>query len=101
MTRRNHAVALLIALAVMLSMLASSAYIVHETAHHHDCTGENCHVCAFIAQITQLHRSFGGVLLLLLAAGFLTIGNPIRHERPDLRAPVFCTLVGRKIRLND
>ena len=47
--RRRRVIAAIICCAVALSMLISSAYLAHEAACHHDCTGEHCPVCRFIA----------------------------------------------------
>ena len=102
MQKRRHAVALAICLFMLLSMFLSSAYIVHEASHGHSCTGENCPICRFIAQIGQLRRSFGMALLaLLLTCLALAVGRQWRARAMSESAPALCTLVGRKIRLND
>lgn len=99
---RKHALVAVICAVMVLSLLVSSAYIVHEAACHHRCIGENCPVCQFVAQIEQLCKGFGLVLLALLLAGFATIARPAAFGRGTVaNVTTLCTLVGRKIRLND
>ena len=100
-SRRRHVIAMALCIAMMLSMFVSSAYIAHEATHRHECTGENCPVCQFIAQVEQARRGFGMILLaLLLICSALAL-------RRDWRAfasaslPASGTPVSRKIRLNN
>ena len=71
-SKRRHMIAMALCIAMMLSMFVSSAYIVHEAAHHHECTGEDCPVCRFISQVEQVRRGFGSILsaLLLIQVSF-------------------------------
>ena len=102
MDKRRHVIAAIICAVMLLSVFVSSAYIVHETAHHHECAGENCPICQFIAQIEQLRRGFGMALLALLLICFaLAVGREWRRQTIAADVPALCTLVGRKIRLND
>ena len=101
MNDRRHVIAAMICAAMLLSMFVSSAFIVHESAHHHECTGGDCPICQFIAQIEQVRRGFGMALLaLLLVCCALALR---REERASaaVDVPALCTLVGRKTRLND
>jgi len=94
-------IAIAICVVMALSMFVSSAYIAHVVAHGHDCTGDNCPVCRFIAQVEQLRRGFG----ILLAALLLTCLAPASRREwygaGTVALPTLVTLVGRKIRLND
>lgn len=102
MNKRRDVIAAIICVVMLLSIFVSSAYIVHETAHHHDCTGENCPICQFIAQIEQLRRGFGMALLAMLLICFaLAVGHERRRQAMTADVPTLCTLVGRKIRLNN
>ena len=102
MNRRRHWVAALICAVMVLSVFVSSAYIVHNAAHPHVCTGEDCPICQFIAQIEQLRRHFGVALLALLLICFaLAMRREWRARAMAADVPALCTLVGRKIRLND
>lgn len=102
MNKRRHMIAAIICVVMLLSIFVSSAYIVHETAHHHDCTGEECPICQFIAQIEQLRRGFGMALLALLLICFALAVDHEWHTRAIAEdVPALCTLVGRKVRLNN
>ncbi len=99
---RNHVFVAVVCAVLVLSLLVSSAYIVHEAACHHLCMGEQCPVCQFLAQVEQLCKGFGLVLLALLLAGFAMLARPSAFGREvTANGSVLCTLVGRKIRLND
>ncbi len=102
MNKRRHVFTVIICAVMLLSIFVSSAYIVRETAHHHECVGENCPICRFIAQIEQLRRGYGVALLaLLMICLALTVGREWRARAMAENVPALCTLVGRKIRLND
>ncbi len=102
MNRRRHMIAVIICTVMLLSIFVSSVYIVHEMAHHHDCTGEECPICQFIAQIEQLRRGFGMALLALLLICFaLAVDHEWRTRAIAEDVPALCTLVGRKVRLNN
>ena len=102
MNRRRHMIAMIFCVVMLLSIFVSSAYIVHEMAHHHDCTGEECPICQFISQIEQLRRGFGMALLALLLICFALAVDHEWHTRATAEdVPALCTLVGRKVRLNN
>ena len=101
MSKNRRLIAAVICVVAVLSMFASSAYIVHEAAHHHECTGEDCPICRFIAQVEQVRRGFGMVLLALLLIRFALALRREAHAPVAADAPALCTLVGRKVRLND
>ena len=100
---RNHRRVFAVALCIVmvLSLFVSSAYIAHEAVRHHACSGENCPVCQFIAQVEQVRRGFGMILLALL---LIYLALAVRRDwRAFMSAnpPVSDTLVSRKIRLNN
>ncbi|MBR0463326.1 MAG: hypothetical protein IJJ23_02945 [Clostridia bacterium] len=101
MSNRRHVIVTLICAVMLLSMFVSSAYIAHEATHRHECTGENCPVCQFIAQVEQARRGFGMILLALLLICFaLALRRDWRaFASASLTASV--TPVSRKIRLNN
>lgn len=98
---RRHGLAAALCVVMLLSVFVSSAYLAHEAAHPHDCAGEKCPVCQFIAQINQLRRDFSIALsALLMICLALAVRRDLCHcATADV--PAGCTLVGRKIRLND
>ena len=101
MNKRRSVIAVALCAFMLLSMIASSAYIMHETLHHHDCTGKDCPVCQFIAQIEQLRRGFGTALPALLLVCLALAASRVWRAGAGENVPALCTLVGRKIRLND
>ena len=101
MSRRRHVIAMALCVAMMLAMFVSSAYIAHEAAHHHECSGENCPICQFIAQVEQVRRGFGSILLALLLICFTLAVRRDWCAFPSAELPASGTLVGRKIRLNN
>ena len=102
MKHRRHVIAAIICVAIALCLFVSSAYLVHETAHRHACSGENCPICQFIAQVEQLRRGFSMALLALLVICFsLAVGHPRHAGATAEDRYALCTLVGRNIRLND
>ena len=101
MSKGKHAIAMALCIAMMLSMFVSSAYIVHEAAHHHECSGENCPVCQFIDQVERVLRGFGMILLALLLICF---APAVRRDWCAFISANLLpsgTLVSRKIRLNN
>ena len=98
---RRRVIAMALCIAMMLSMFVSSAYIAHEATHRHECTGEDCPVCQFIAQVEQARRGFGMILLALLLICFaLALRRDWRAFTPA-SLPASGTPVSRKIRLNN
>ena len=101
MKNRRHVIAVAVCAVMLLSVIVSSAYIAHEAAHHHQCTGEDCPICQFIAQIEQIRRGFGMALLALLLICFALALRRESHASATADVPALCTPVGRKVRLND
>ena len=99
---RRHIIVAVVCAALALSLLVSSAYLVHEAACHHQCVGENCPVCQFIARVEQLCKGLGLVLFAMLLACSGMVARPAAFGwREVANGAALCTLVGRKIRLND
>ena len=98
---RRRVIAMALCIAMMLSMFVSSAYIAHEAAHHHVCSGKNCPVCQFISQVEQVRRGFGMILLALLLIYFALAVRRDWRAFMSANPPASDTLVSRKIRLND
>lgn len=101
MLKHRRAVAWVFALFLLFSAFVSSACIAHEAAHGHACTGDRCPICRFIAEIEQLNRGFGLLLLALLLTGFILAVQRQSRAGEDIAPTAVCTLVSRKIRLND
>ena len=101
MGKRRHVIAMALCIAMLLSMCVSSAYIAHEAVHRHACSGENCPVCQFIAQVEQARRGFGMILLALLLICFALALRRDWRDLPAADLPAAGTPVSRKIRLNN
>ena len=99
MVRKGRVAVCLFAALLAVAMLFSVFFIALEAEH--DCVGEDCPICQFIARIEQVRRALGSVLPALLGAWLVVITCRETRERTPADAPVFSTLVGRKIRLND
>ena len=101
MRKHLHVIAMVMCAAILLSMFVSSAYLAHEAVYHHNCSGEDCPVCEFIAQIVELRRSLGMMLLALLLVCISLAVRRAWREQYGMAMPVLGTLVSRKIRLNN
>ncbi len=95
--RRMGAAALCVV--IVLAILVSSAYIIHEAGH--DCTGDDCTVCRTIYFNSQLLRVFGAVLFALFFLRGISGGERARHNTRGAYMPLSRTPVSWKIRLNN
>ena len=101
MRKQKRFIAAALCVVAVLVMTVSAAYIVHEAGHGHDCTGEDCPVCALIAQVVQTQRWLGLALALAVALGFVLAAARFALTLPRTALSAECTLVSWKIRLND
>ncbi len=83
----------------VLSMLVSSAFIIHEAGH--DCTGEDCPICQAMAMNGQLLRLIGAALLVLVSLLGLPRAKHAWTGTLGFSTPASGTLVSWKIRLNN
>ena len=100
MRERRRVIALAMCIAIALSMAVSSACIAHEAIHPHDCTGEDCPICQFIAQVAQARRNLGALLLLALIVCLAPVSRRERRVPESAVLSPLSTLVAQKIRLN-
>ncbi len=91
--------ALILCVCLALSLSASSAFIVREK--NHCCSGEDCAVCAHIAALVYLLRSFSLFGIILSAIPALLIACDKCHSAFRHAAGPTLTLVAWKIRLNN
>lgn len=96
--KRTRHLALLICLCFIFVFLFSLTYITVEA--NHDCTGENCPICACIhsAERTLQQMGSGVMLSFLVISSLITILSSFIS-----RLPIFpCTTpVSQKIRMNN
>ena len=64
MSAKRRVIALILALAVVLSVTASLVFIIHEA--HHDCVGEDCRICSAIAVCCNVVKTLAAALILLV-----------------------------------
>ncbi len=99
MRERKRRIALFLCLGMIMVLLSSFAYIIHEADH--DCTGENCPVCQMIAvNLSVLHLPIFTILALTAIRVLLNLFH--LHKIAAQSAFSFPdTLVSWKMRLND
>ena len=98
MTKRRRAVALLLCAGLIALMVLSSAFILHELGH--DCAGEDCPVCAMLAQLHRLRRGLGAALNLLPFAALGTALCLAAAAASPIARPAV-TGVTLRVRMND
>lgn len=98
MRRHVRWAALLVCVGMLLMLFVSSAYIAHEAGH--DCVGEGCPVCAFIARLREAQRGFSLALASSAALLILSSRRAVSSAK-EACLPAGDTLVRRKIRLNN
>lgn len=99
MLDRKRRIALFLCLGLIVALVASSAYIIHEA--NHDCAGEDCPVCQMIAvNLSVLRLSVIAVLALMTILSLLNLFRS-PHQAEHSAFPFSGTLVSLKIRLND
>mgnify|MGYP006918868324 FL=1 len=83
---------------LIVVMFVSLFYIVKE--ENHQCTGEDCPVCACIHQAEQILRNLGTGLVVAVCVSFtVTGGMPVVS---GYCSTVRCSsLVAQKVRMND
>ena len=94
--KRQKKAAILICMAFLFVMLASFFYIAKE--ENHNCTGEDCPVCACIHQAEQNLKNLGTGLAVMPGQKILSV-----LVEAILCFFVVCrtSLVSQKVRLND
>ena len=66
MTNKRRIISFLMILLIVFVLVSSFWFILHET--HHDCSGEDCPVCAMIAVCKNTLKSVFAALTLVLSA---------------------------------
>ncbi len=77
----KRAIALLVCACLTVAFFFSAWFVA---AHmHHDCTGQDCPVCALIHRFSDMLRRLG-VLVMVLAAAMLAILTALHGALPHL-----------------
>ena len=97
-TQAKRIAAGLMGLTLLLIIALSAAFLVAEADH--DCAGEDCPICAFMAVCVHVLRRLGAAAVVLLAAAAPAI---LFLAAPVAGAAVFApgTPVSQRTRLND
>ena len=95
----RRTVAFILCTSLLLALCLSSACALHAAGH--DCCGEGCAVCLFIAQNSEALRLLAAAILLLLALMRVLSGNLVRRNLQAALPHSHATLVALRIRLND
>ena len=98
-TSRKRLILASLLAAALLFLLIGSCWILAEEACH-ECTGEDCEVCAFLEECRANIRRAGNALTGFFACLFLFFSFPeiIRTTAADVRTPR--TLIAQKVRLD-
>ena len=99
MTQIRRRRAWLLCLMMVLVLVVSSAYLIHEADH--DCEGEACPVCEQIFQTRALLRSFALLWVFWLAFVVTRSTESERVDQSRLLLTVPGTLVSWKVRMDD
>ncbi|RKM59206.1 AraC family transcriptional regulator [Butyrivibrio sp. CB08] len=94
----NRLLAGIMAIMVLFVVLFASFFVVSHT--HHDCSGEDCPVCATIHQCENLLNGAGGSFLHI-AAGVLPVVLVIGSVIISFCAVILGTPVSTKVRMNN
>lgn len=99
--RGKKKIAVFVCAILLMAMFVSSAFVLREAVHGHECTGGDCPVCLLIARVNQVRRGFGIALstLLLLGCALAVLRRGCAPVTADV--PAAYTPVGRKTRLNN
>lgn len=94
----NKHLSLIVCMTLVFVMLASLFYIAKEA--NHDCSGEDCPICACIHQAEQTIRNLGTGVIVSVCIGAVIV---LLVSMPDKKQFCLCpvSLVSQKVRLND
>lgn len=85
-----------LALLVLLALLVSALYLIAEADH--DCTGEDCHVCAQLRLCENLLRRFAAVAVTAAALAVVCLAPAAACSACAVRR---MTPVSGRVRLNN
>lgn len=84
-------------LATVFVLLFSELYISHHIDH--DCTGEDCPICAEISQCINNLKTIGATVIVCTFV-FLSV-RIIRNEQNTCSVCISDSLISRKVRMNN
>ena len=97
-TKMKKITAWIAMLAVVCVMLFSVVYISQHT--NHDCTGNDCPVCAVLEQCESSIKNIGTAAILIAAICFLCLSIQKSAQYHDTVC-FCCSLISQKVRMNN
>ena len=95
---KNRIIAFVVMVAMVSVMLFSTLYLGEHV--NHDCTGEDCPICAMMVQCSNNLKQIGGVMAVVVCvAPFVCACESLQKYSVNLVS--FHSLISQKVRLND
>ena len=97
--KKNRICSIAVSFLLLLTLFFSLLFIAEEMGHH-DCTGEDCPVCAVIELcINNVEKCGTAIIAAAIAAVvMITFSNDENKYKEEI---VFSSLTGNKVRLNN
>lgn len=95
---KNRIIAIIMMIAVVSVMLFSTVYL--EEQADHDCTGEDCPICAMMIQCSNNLKQMGGVVAVVVCVALFVCACESLQEY-SVNLVSFHSLISQKVRLND
>ena len=94
----KRGIAAIVCITLILGVLFSAFYIAHE--YEHDCTGEDCPICQYIAECEAFVNQIStGIVFLFTAIAIVSLAIKLIEELSEVFS--YDTLVSQKVRLNN
>ena len=97
---KKYRICSLVVSSLLLLTLFFSMIFISEEMGHHDCSGENCPVCAVLEICINNVEKCGTVVIAAAVAAviMITFLNADNNYKEEI---VFSSLTGKKVRLNN
>ena len=97
---KKYRICSLVVSSLLLLTLFFSMIFISEEMGHHDCSGENCPVCAVLEICINNVEKCGTVVIAAAVAAviMITFSNADNKYKEEI---VFSSLTGKKVRLNN
>ncbi|SNU09914.1 hypothetical protein SAMN06297422_1373 [Lachnospiraceae bacterium] len=97
---KKYRICSLVVSSLLLLTLFFSMIFISEEMGHHDCSGENCPVCAVLEICINNVEKCGTVVIAAAVAAviMITFSNVDNNYKEEI---VFSSLTGKKVRLNN
>lgn len=95
---KTRALAMALACSIFIVLLFSNVFLAEHV--HHDCTGEDCPVCAVMEQCINNLKTISEVVFFVAASLFF-LHIITKTVSKNITEPVAFSLFSQKVRLND